>query len=379
MRKVLFVATVVKGHIDVFHIPFLKMFKENGWETTVIAKNNYENPEDCIIPFCDNFIDMPFERNPFNYSNVKCYCELKKIINNSEFDIIHCHTPVGSVVTRLSALKKRRTSNMKVIYTAHGFHFFKGAPFLNWIVYYPVEKLLSKFTDILITINEEDYSIAKKKFYTKQIELVPGIGVDLEKFNNNLVKKDNRNQELSLIGKKNDKFTLSCIGELNKNKNQEFLLKTVAYLVKKEIDVCLFLIGEGPEREYLEKICFDLNISKNVFFLGYRNDIPLLLGMTDVAMSVSKREGLPVNVIEAMASGLPIVASNCRGNNDLVIDNVNGYVIESYSEEEYGDKLIQLLSNKEMYNEFSRNSKKLSQKYSIQSINTKMKRIYNIY
>ena len=164
MKKVLFVATVVKTHINVFHIPYLKMLKEMGYETHVAARNDYENPEDCVIPYCDYFHDMPFERNPFKKENIKTYKILKKLMLEENFDIIHCHTPMGGVLPRLVYKNLKNKINTKIIYTAHGFHFYKGAPLLNWLVYYPVEKYFSKYTDVLITINKEDYNLAKNKF-----------------------------------------------------------------------------------------------------------------------------------------------------------------------------------------------------------------------
>ena len=162
MKKVLFVATVVKTHIMEFHIPYLKMFQDMGWETAVAARNDYEDPADCKIPFCDTYYDIPFERLPWKAANIKAYRELKAIIDREHFDIIHCHTPVGAMIARLAARDARKRGT-KVIYTAHGFHFFKGAPVKNWLMFYPVEWLLAPLTDVLVTINKEDYAFAKKK------------------------------------------------------------------------------------------------------------------------------------------------------------------------------------------------------------------------
>lgn len=158
VKKVLFVATVVKTHIMEFHIPYLKMFKEHGWETAVAARNDYENPDDCVIPYCDSYYDIPFERSPIKPGNITSYKKLKKIIGEGAYDILHCHTPVGAMIARLAAIKARKKGT-RVIYTAHGFHFFKGAPLLNWLIYFPVEWICSFLTDTLITINQEDYAL----------------------------------------------------------------------------------------------------------------------------------------------------------------------------------------------------------------------------
>ena len=162
MKKVLFVATVVKTHIMEFHIPYLKMFQDMGWETAVAARNDYEDPADCKIPFCDTYYDIPFERLPWKAANIKAYRELKAIIDREHFDIIHCHTPVGAMIARLAARDARKRGT-KVIYTAHGFHFFKGAPVKNWLMFYPAEWLLAPLTDVLVTINNEDYAVAKRQ------------------------------------------------------------------------------------------------------------------------------------------------------------------------------------------------------------------------
>ena len=154
MKKVLFAATV-DSHIKQFHLPYLKWFKEHGYEVHV-ATNGKE-----VIPYCDVKHQISFERSPLKFNNIKAIGQLKKIIEKEQFEIIHCHTPMGSVVTRLAALKARKNGT-RVIYTAHGFHFFKGAPIQNWLIYYPIEKLMARYTDCLITINEEDYEFAKK-------------------------------------------------------------------------------------------------------------------------------------------------------------------------------------------------------------------------
>ena len=167
MKKVLFVAKVVRSHIATFHLPYLKMFKEMGWETAVAAHNDYDDPRDCVIPNCDTYFDVPFERFPVSPNNVTSYRQLKKIIDAGEYDIIHCHTPVSAMITRLAALSARKRGT-KVIYTAHGFHFFKGAPLINWLLYFPVEWFLARYPDALITINKEDYARAQK-FAAKKV------------------------------------------------------------------------------------------------------------------------------------------------------------------------------------------------------------------
>lgn len=215
MKKVLFVATVVKTHIMEFHIHYLKMFRDMGWETAVAARNDYEDPTDCKIPYCDTYYDIPFERLPWKAANIKAYRELKAIIDREHFDIIHCHTPVGAMIARLAARDARKRGT-KVIYTAHGFHFFKGAPVKNWLMFYPAEWLLAPLTDVLVTINKEDYALAKRKIHAKRIEYVPGVGVDTAKFHVGTVDRAEKRRELGLT---EQDFLILTVAEMTKNKN----------------------------------------------------------------------------------------------------------------------------------------------------------------
>ena len=227
-KKVLFTATVVKTHINVFHLPYLKWFKEKGYEVHIAAKNDFIN-EPCIIPNCDKYYDIQFARFPFSKANINAYKELKKLIQENNYDIIHCHTPVAGVLTRLAA---RNSKNTTVIYTAHGFHFFKGAPLLNCLIYYPVERFCAKFTDKLITINQEDYERAKRFSLRKngKVYYVPGVGIYLEKIQN--LKVDIKQKKTELGIPENTPVLLS-VGELIKRKNHETVLKALSQIKDK--------------------------------------------------------------------------------------------------------------------------------------------------
>ena len=249
-------------------------------------------------------------------NNIKAIFKLKKILEEEKFNIIHCHTPMGGVVTRLAAIKSRKKYNTKVIYTAHGFHFFKGAPLLNWIIFYPIEKHLSKYTDCLITINEEDYNLAKKKFKSKRIEFVNGVGVDKSKFDFKMSDKEKHELRKDL-GLKDDDFVLIQVGELNKNKNQIMTINAMKTIVEKNENIKLLIVGKGKLKDYYIQKIKEYHLGDNIYILGFRKDIPQLLKISDCLISTSKREGLPVNLIEAAMRGLPIIATNCRGNRDV--------------------------------------------------------------
>lgn len=324
MKKVLFVATVLKTHINVFHLPYLKMFKEMGYETHVAARNDFENPEDCIIPYCDVYHDITFERNPIKKENILAYKQLKKIMLDEKYDIVHCHTPVGGVLTRLAFKSIKYRIKTKCIYTAHGFHFYKGAPLLNWVIYYPIEKYLSKYTDVLITINKEDYIRAKQKFNMKKIEYIPGVGIDENKFQLKNFDRDEYRKKLNISQRD---FLICSIGELNSNKNHEIILRSLSRL--QNANIKYLIVGKGHLFTYLRDLSKKLNIEENVILVGYRKDISEILHSSDLFIFPSLREGLPVSVMEAIMSDTLCAVSNTRGNVDLIENGVNGYVFNN--------------------------------------------------
>ena len=361
MKKVLFTATV-DSHILQFHIPYLKWFKEQGYEVHVATNG------DAKIPYCDVKHKITFERSPLKINNVKAIFELKKIIEKEKFQIIHTHTPMGSVVTRLAAKNARKEYKTRVIYTAHGFHFFKGAPLLNWIVFYPIEKYLSKYTDCLITINEEDYNLAKTKFNAKKVELVNGVGVDENKFDFQMSDEEKHKLRRSL-GLNDDDFVIIYVAELSKRKNQGMLIKAVKELTDEGKDnIKVILPGIDSRKGYYQEMTKKLEIEQNIKFLGYRKDIPKLLKISNLYVSTAKQEGLPVNLVEAMFSGLPIIATDCRGNRDVAeklvnIDNIN----------ELYESIKKYINDEEKYI-----SSEITNKYKLKNIIKEMVKIYNV-
>lgn len=372
MKKVLFVATVVKTHIMEFHIPYLKMFKEMGWETAVAARNDYENPSDCVIPYCDNYYNVPFERNPLKPGNLKAYKELKHIIDEGEYDIIHCHTPVGAMLTRLAA-KQARKQGTKVFYTAHGFHFYKGAPAINWILYYPVEKWLSRYTDVLITINKEDFERAKT-FKAGKVCYVPGVGIDLKKFNVGYVNKEQKRRE---IGVSADDFVLLSVGELIPRKNHEVVIRALSVL--KQLDklnhIEYVICGRGAYEADLKKLAEELDVTDRVHFLGYRNDISEICNCADLFVFMSHQEGLPVALMEAMACGLPTVCSNIRGNTDLIEDGVTG-LLANNTPEEVAKSISEMKNDTGLRNRMASAALQKIKQFDLSSVEDEMSKIY---
>lgn len=365
-KKVLFVATVTK-HINIFHIPYLKWFKEQEYEVHVVSKGNEK------IDYCDKHYDLSFERFPIKKENIKVYKELKRIIQSNNYSIIHCHTPVGGVLTRLAA-RKTRKKGTKVIYTAHGFHFYKGAPVMNWIIYYPIEKVCSKWTDTLITINQEDYELAKKKFkQIKQIEHIYGVGMNKEKFEKEITFEE-KEKIKNELGIRENEIVFSYVAELNKNKNQILLMNVIEELKKENFKVKLLLVGTGNLIENYKQYVKNNQLDNEIKILGRRTDINEILSITDIYLASSIREGLPVNVMEAMYKGLPVIATDNRGHRELVKNKINGFIVKT--KEEMIQRIKELLNNEKLKKDIYDNAKNVVSQYEIKSVIQEMKKIY---
>lgn len=370
MKKVLFVATVVRLHLNLFHLPYLRWFHEQGWQVDVAANNDFDDPAECVIPCCDNHYVLPFERSPFKKGNLEAYRQLKALLDREHYDIIHCHTPMGSVITRLAA-GSTRNKGTKVLYTAHGFHFYDGAPALNWLLYYPVEKLLSRRTDLLLTINGEDYRRAQT-FHAKRVEMVNGVGIDLSRFHEAAPEqKAEVRRELGL--KEGDTFAIT-VGNLDPGKNQKTLLRAVEKL--NDPNFHLFLAGTGPLRQELLALAAELGIERQVHLLGFRRDVYRLSSSADIFLFASRREGLSVSVMEAMACGLPIVASAIRGNTDLIDPGQGGFLVAPDDVEGFADSIRRILSGSGVREQMKQYNLRKIRDYSLEAVTEQMARLY---
>ncbi|MBP1949066.1 glycosyltransferase family 4 protein [Virgibacillus litoralis] len=370
-KKILYCATV-DYHFKAFHLPYMKWFKEQGWDVDVAAAGNIN------LPYTDNQYNIPIERSPFSKSNIEAYNQLKKVISQNNYSIIHCHTPLGGVLARLAA-KQTRKQGTKVIYTAHGFHFCKGAPLINWLIYYPIEKFLSRYTDSLITINREDYNIAiRHRFKAERTEQINGVGVDTVRFKP--IDENKRAELKKSFGYNADDFLLFNAAEFNKNKNQQFLLRSLALLKEEVPNAKLLLAGEGALFESCQELANSLGISHMVDFLGFRKDIDQLLPMCDIAVSSSFREGLPVNIMEAMACGLPVVAVDNRGHRELVQNNKTGWLLTEFEPKLFANKILALSNAVDMKHQLGQNGRNaIIAKYSTNKVLAEKEIIYRSY
>lgn len=371
--KVLLIATV-QSHICQFHKPLVELLHENGCVVHVAARNNLAEKNGLKLDFAEKVYDLPFSRSPKSPDNIKAYKQLKKIITENGYDVIHCNTPMGGIVTRLAA-KKARKGGTKVFYTAHGFHFYKGAPLLNWMLYYPIEKIFANMTDKLITINEEDYRLAAAKI-SKRAFKINGVGVDEERFfpadEDEIV---NLREKLKIPV---DKKVILCIGELLRNKNHAMIINAMPKILKDKPDTVLLVAGNGPLREELEKLISDLGLENNIRLLGYVTNIEEYHRACDLLAACSIREGLPLNVIEAMMSAKPVVAADNRGHRELVKDDFNGYIVPQNDADQMSRRIISIFADDNKYSSMAQNARESSLKYGSKIVKEELRKIYEL-
>lgn len=369
--KILYVTTISLT-INTFFKPHIDMLVKNGCQVDIACNSNDLEIDSLYRELGCKFYQVDFSRSPLSKDNVTAYKQLKKVIENGEYDIVHCHTPNASIITRLVCRKFRKKNGLKVFYTAHGFHFYKGAPKLNWMVFYPVERFCSRFTDKLITINQEDYTLAKTKFHAKDIRYVPGVGIDLSRFENISVDRDVKRQELGI---NKDATLLISVGELSERKNHKVIINAMAKL--QNDNVHYIIVGNGPLLEYLKDYAEKQNVLERVHFLGYRKDIAELYKISDICCFPSVHEGLPVALIEAMACGTPVVCSKIRGNVDLIKADV-GFLVEPFDADGFSYAINKLIENPKLREKFSNENLIAVKRFAVEEITDEMRGIYNI-
>lgn len=369
--KALLTATV-QSHICQFHRPLADMLHEHGWEVHVAARNNLAEKNGLQLDFADKVFDVPFSRSPKSTDNIKAYKELKCIIESGHYDIIHCNTPMGGIVTRLAA-RKARKSGTKIFYTAHGFHFYKGAPLKNWLVFYPIEKIFSRMTDKLITITEEDYALAEKKFFCRTYRM-HGVGVDEQRYF--AVDKTEKQRIKTEMGFEPNQKLILCVGELLPNKNQTMAIHMMKEVIKYYPNARLLLAGNGPEKDNLECEIKRCGLEDNIRMLGYVTNLQDYQHIADVLVSCSKREGLPLNIVEAMLSGTSVVASYNRGHRELICDGETGYLVEVDDIESMADRVLKLLDDEKNADLIIGNAKNFAANYGLESVKEELSNIY---
>ncbi|MGF1828102.1 glycosyltransferase family 4 protein [Photobacterium angustum] len=322
--KILQVTTVATT-LNAFLIPYAKAFKALGWHVDAAAESVSKFPR--VMAEHDETFNIDFCRNPLKIKRLfSSLIQIRRLIKLNEYDVVHVHTPIAAFLTRLAVMGLKKT---KVFYTAHGFHYINTNTAAKNFIFYLAEKIASLKTDYLFVINEEDFQFAlnKKIANPDKVSKIYGIGVDENQYTFNPQAREKIRQEFKF----GNDFVILQVAELNKNKNQQQVLKALAVL--KQQNICSFqyvLAGVGPEMEALKILTEQLELTENVHFLGFRNDVNDLISAADVVCLSSQREGLPRCLMEAMCAGIPIIASNIRGCNDLL--SSGGGVLVKYDD-----------------------------------------------
>lgn len=381
MKKILFLTTI-SGFLPQFESNDVKLLKEMGCE--IHYASNFRNPiytfdEEKLIKQGIIFHQIDIEKSPASTKNFGAIKQVIDIIDNYEIDIVHCHNPMGGVVARVAA--KLCARKPYVIYTAHGFHFYNGAPIRNWVLYYTVEKFLARWTDQIITINCEDYERAKT-FKLKdggKVAQIHSVGVDENRF---CLREKNLALRRS-FGIPDDAFVIVTAAELNKNKNQKIVIDALAYLKNKkgfDISKVYYLIcGKGPNLSVLERQISEYNFKSQVKLLGFRTDMPEILSIADVFAFPSHREGLGIAAVEALLCGVPLIVADNRGTREYAIDTVNSIVCRPDSVRDFANAIETLMVDKNYRDRLSKICRRSGMIFTVHEVEKTMKKVYGAW
>lgn len=369
MKKVLLISNLAIKFTN-FIIPPIEVLKQLGYEVHTCA--NYSNFKDDKTKYDVKMHHIDFIRNPFNLKNIKAYKQLTRLMKEEKFDLVHCNTPIGGLLGRICAQKAKIP---KVIYTAHGFHFYKGASLLNHLIYKNVEKMLAKDTDILITMNQEDYEAAKKFKLKKggKVKLVHGVGMDSDSYQ---IEKFDRLQYRNKLGLEKEDIMVISAGDLIKRKNYATAIKAIEKCQNKKIQY--FICGTGPEEIHLKQLINKLNLKNQVHLLGYRDDIKKLMNCADIFLFTTIQEGLPRSMMEAMSAGVPCIASKIRGNVDLLENQKGGFLHGVEEIEQIANSLLILAENEETRKQMGEFNKQSVKKFDTENVKRELLEIYKI-
>lgn len=382
MKRVLMLASVA-SMIDQFNMPNIALLQKLGYQVDVacnfIEGNTCSNAR--VAELKQKLQDMhvrcyqiDFARNIKHMGqNMKALWQVEALMKQNTYEFCHCHSPIGGVVARIAGHRTRT----KVIYTAHGFHFYQGAPVMNWLVYYPVEKMLSRWTDVLITINHEDYKLAKKKFKMKKLTYVPGIGIDTQREGLSQKEKEEKRKELGIP---QDAFLITNAAEFTPNKNQKTVIEAIEQLHNPNI--YFVMCGIGEKKAELEQYVKEHGLEEHIRFVGFRNDLHEILQASDCFVLSSFREGLSVALMEAMAEGLPVVCGRIRGNVDLIKDGKGGILVSPENKEDYEAAFRKLYEMKQKefqkFENIGLNNRNKVEAFSKETVDPIMKKVYQV-
>lgn len=365
MTKVLYMTTVSRT-INAFLVPHIQMLLDEGYQVDIATC--IDKPIDSsLIKNGVKVFNLPFERNPLHSGNIKAFAKLIQIQKKEQYDIVHVHTPVASLIGRLL---KFQFPKLKTIYTAHGYHFLKGGSKIRWLLYYPIEKVMAKLTDVTITINQEDYDITVKRLRPHKTYLMNGVGLDLSHYK--ILPEDQNLRKRQELGLNQEDFVIMMIAELNENKNQIQLIKAMELLKDKYPQIKALLVGEGHKLAELQQEVNNRGLQEKIQFLGFRNDVTELINVSNIGVLLSYREGLPRNLMELMACGRKVVGTNIRGCRDIIVDNTVGTIVLVGDEVGLAKEIEQLYYHRKSEFKLSPHLKS----YEVESILGELKQIY---
>lgn len=321
-RKKILITANTDRHILLCHMPYIKWFEDNNCDVSVATNTDMQ------INRCQK-INLDMTRKPFSIKNIKAIKKLTENLKKNDYDLIHTHTPVGSVITRLAC--KFAKTKAKVIYTCHGFHFYKGCPLYYWMIFYPIEKHLMKYTDFLLVMNSEDYNFAKKHFKNINVKYINGAGFNKERLQTSTTKSelDELNKEYGL---QEGDFIVSYIAEYSKRKRQIQLIKELAKTDIRNQNIKVLLIGDDILKGKVQEEIKKKKLDKCIKTIKFTKQINKFLDASDIVISASRQEGLPLNILEAIYKKKIVIATNCRGNRDLITEGKNGFIVNSVDE-----------------------------------------------
>ncbi|MEK4326633.1 glycosyltransferase family 4 protein [Paenibacillus sp. FSL R7-0312] len=376
MKKVLMLASVA-SMIEKFNMSNIRILMDLGYEVHIAANFEYSNTssENRIIEFKKELEGLGIRHYHIDFSrkvtsissHILAYRQIAELMSQNQYEFVHCHSPIGGVCGRIAA-KRTRT---KVIYTAHGFHFFKGAPLKNWLLYYPIERALANYTDVLITINHEDYNRASKSFKAKKVKYIPSVGLNTEEFNSIVVDKEAKRREIAVP---EDAIMFLSVGELDSRKNHETPIRALANINNKNL--YYVICGTGHLLEYLKNLCKELGVEKNVLLLGYRTDIAELCKSSDIYIFPSQREGLGMAALEGMSVGLPLISSYINGIRDYTEDGKTGFCLHPFDINGFGIAMEQLAGDADLRRKMGIYNQSVVENFEIQKVNKIMSGIY---
>lgn len=369
--KVAFVASIY-GHFTAFHLPFIRLLQKRGCEVHVYARAEDQDDSKKVLQNLNVVChDTPIQRHPLHIENWQSLRQLTRSFKKEKFQMVHVHTPVASILGRIAA---RKAFVPFVVYTAHGFHFYKGAPWYYWLCYYTIERVMARYTDVLITINREDYQQAKRFPVKGRVTYIPGgVGLDVRYYQGTREAKTTVRRELDI---ESDVFVVTCVAEFIPRKNQEQLIEAVQMMVERGCRIACLLVGEGGTEERLKEKVKRAGIDSHVHFLGSRHDIPNIVADSDVCVLVSRQEGLPRVLMEAMAGGKPVVATDIRGNRDLIRDGENGFLVPLGDAAATAEALMTLYEQPDLRKQMGQANDERVWQYDISRILNEMERVY---